>query len=137
MPFSYKVGLGNAASYQVSGKPYASGSIDATVANADGATKVGFPSVTSWIVVSNKSVDPCKIGFSANGVSNDVLASNFFFTVPSGSMSPRLELKVSELWLSGSSDVDVIAGLTGIDLTQINNPGISPSGTNWSGSTGV
>ena len=135
MPFNYKVGLGNAASYQVSGKPYASGNIDATVANAEGATKVGFPSVTSWVVISNKGND-CRVGFSSNGVGPNG-DGNFFLTIPSGSLSPRLELKVSELWLSGSHNVDVMAGLTGIDLTQVNNPGISPSGSNWSGSIGV
>ena len=43
---------------------------------------------------------------------------------------PALELKVSEIYLSGSAtNVDVIAGLTGIGNSEIPN--------NWSGSSGV
>jgi len=46
-------------------------------------------------------------------------------------------MKLSAVWISGSTDVDVIAGLTSIPVTEINNPGISPDGGNWSGSVGV
>ena len=49
--------------------------------------------------------------------------------------SARLELKVTELYLSGSEKVDVVAGLTGIEIARLN--AISPSGSNWSGSLGV
>ena len=44
--------------------------------------------------------------------------------------TPRLELKLTKLYLSGAADnVDVIAGLTGIPTSTIVN--------NWSGSAGV
>jgi hypothetical protein len=47
--------------------------------------------------------------------------------------SVRLELKIGELWLSGSSNVDVMAGLTNIDISKVSGS-IGPS---WSGSAGV
>ena len=47
----------------------------------------------------------------------------------------HLELKVSELYYTGSvSSFGVLAGLTFIATDQIDNGGLSPSGSNWSGS---
>jgi len=125
--YNYKPGLGNVGSFQVSGAPYVSGGIDTGVTSL-----ISFPSVTSWVVITNNTATPCKVGFSALG-----LAGNNYLTVPSGSMSPRLELKVTALHLSGPSDVDVCAGLTGIESFSINNSAVSPSGSNWSGSLGA
>jgi hypothetical protein len=55
-----------------------------------------------------------------------------------------MDLKLTELHLLGSSNVDVIAGLTYIESREINNPGASPGGAgaaspnvNWTGSAGV
>jgi hypothetical protein len=44
-----------------------------------------------------------------------------------------LELKVSEIWLSGSAVVDVVAGLTSIPTSRV----VTDSGPSWSGSAGV
>ena len=121
-----EVGLNNVASYQVSGQPYASGSISAIE-----ATKIEFPYVTRWVQVYNRGDSDVKVGFSEAGVSG----SNYFrVTAPSGS-SARLELKVSELWLYGSSAnaIDVVAGLT----TIIPGRTTTDHGTSWSGSVGV
>jgi hypothetical protein len=46
-------------------------------------------------------------------------------------------LKLTQVWLTGSSNVDVIAGLTYIDSADINNINVSPKGANWSGSAGA
>ena len=133
-------GLGNVGSYQVSGMPYITGSMDAT---AQGGVRIEFPSVTSWVVVSNADGDDndLTIAFSQNGlgtavggVTGDTQQSGSF-TMTSGQITPRLELKITELYLSGSGNCSVIAGLTGISATRVNNSAISPSGTNWSGST--
>jgi len=128
----YRAGLGNAASYQVSGKPYASGSIDATGASP---TKISFPSVTRWVVVQNHDATNDLIcAFSQNGLPS-AGGTNFFTIEDVGSTSiatvhsQRLELKVTEMWFEGSTDFDIIAGLTGIPTTEIEN--------NWSGSAGV
>jgi|TARA_Y100000310_G_scaffold309274_1_gene353208 hypothetical protein len=128
--FNYKVGLQNVGSYQVSGKPFAEGGIDAS-----NPTVVGFPYVTNWVQVKNNSAAVLKVGFSANGVTTG--ANSNYFSVPSGSVSQIWEVKLTELYLNGSDDVDVIAGLTGINTDTINNTANSPSGSNWSGSSGV
>jgi len=130
-------GLGNAASYQVSAKPFATGSLTAP-ASSGTPLKVEFPSVTRWvkiIPVSGSGATHLRVGFSSLGVQNDnyfrLLAGN---TLNHETISPEpLELKVTELYLlsddSSTVEVDVVAGLTGIDKRYINN--------NWSGSSGV
>ena len=53
--YEYKPGLGNAASFQVSGKPYVKGNVDASANPV-----IAFPSVTSWVVVHANNGD-CKV----------------------------------------------------------------------------
>lgn len=130
MSYNYKSGLRNVGSYQASGLPYVTGGLDASVA---GGHSVDFPGVTRWFVVSNLDpVNECRVAFSQNGVVN----TEYFRVQPSGS-SQRFEMRVTQIFLSGSDSVDVMAGLTSIDPTAINNPNLSPDGLNWSGSAGV
>ena len=127
--YNYKPGLGLAAAYQVSSKPWVSGSINPAVTST-----VIFPNVTSWVVVTNNHTTlTCRVGFSAAGV-----AGTNYITVPPGTMSPRLELKLTAIHLAGpSTTVDILAGLTYIEPEEIDNPSVSPSGNNWAGSPGA
>ena len=131
-------GLGHVGSYQVSGKPFVSGNIDLSIYSS-GPLEISFPSVTRWIIVRNRgtTVDNSKIiqvAGSANGfttgeyfrISDDYTGSG----ARRNSTTPRMELKMTKIYLTGSSDaVDVIAGLTGIPTTTIRD--------NWSGSAGI
>ena len=72
-----------------------------------------------------------KVPFSEDG-----FGSNNYFTVSrdandyGDTMTARLELKVTKLYLTGTcTNCDVIAGLTGIDTGSIVN--------NWAGTKGV
>ena len=127
--YQANVGLNHVPAYQVSGQPFATGSI-----NAGTAVKVEFPYVTRWIYVINHTTDHCRVGFSQEGVEN----GNFFrLSGETGNeatqFTQRLEVKVSEIWLSGSADVDVVAGLTSIPTSRV----VTDSGPSWSGSAGV
>lgn len=133
--FLNQPGLGYAAAYQVSGIPFVSGGIDC---RNDGLPihEVHFASVTNWIIITNNSNTACKVGFSERGLNPGLPAGgDNYFMVPSGSMSPRMELKVTSIFLSGSTDVDVMAGLTAINTREIDSSALSPSGSNWSGSS--
>jgi|10_taG_2_1085330.scaffolds.fasta_scaffold64693_1 hypothetical protein len=133
-----EVGINMVGAYQVSGRPFASGSI-----NASTAQKVQFPYVTRWVTVINSSAQPVRVGFSQNGVSGSHTDATYYFVVPKAdtsnggqTSSGRLELKVSELWLYSPgvvSDVSVIAGLTTIN----HNKTSGSAGPSWSGSVGV
>jgi hypothetical protein len=141
----YTVGLNNVGSYQVSGVPYASGSITAPVAGGD-PIRVQFPYVTRWVKVlpitgSSGAATHLRVGFSENGVKN----GNYFRVSAKQNTNlepvppPGLELKVTELYFCSDSvatvEFDIVAGLTNIPVERVNN--ISPSGSNWSGSVGV
>ena len=131
MAVSWKmdVGINHAPAYQVSGRPFASGGVDATT-----ATKVSFPYVTRWVYIVNRTGEDVRVGFSELGVEG----TNYFIVSRKNSdarfASARLELKVSELWLSGSALVDVCAGLTSIPTNRTSMGDGLPS---WSGSAGV
>ena len=122
--YNYRAGLGNVGSYQVAGTPFATGSVDCS-----SAAKIEFPAVTQWvIVVNNQTGQNAKVGFSENGVSG----SNYFTVANGGANAPGLSvagnplpLKVTELWIWGPNDVDVIAGLTSVATEYINNDTVS------------
>jgi len=131
MAVSWKmdVGINHAPAYQVSGRPFAKGGI-----NASTATKVSFPYVTRWIYIVNNEASAVRVGFSETGVDR-----TDYFTVSQkdnnkSDYSQRLELKVGEIWLSGSANVDVVAGLTTIPIDRTSMGDGLPS---WSGSIGV
>ncbi len=130
----YTAGLNNVGSYQVSGIPYATSSFDPTAGH-----QIDFPFVTRWVVVSysaSSAQSPdLNIGFSAQGAAG--ISGNFNYTIKPNTTTPRFELKLSQLFLGdGEADgVTVIAGLTNIPVSRIDN--IGPSGSNWSGSVGV
>ena len=128
-------GLGNVASYQVSGKPFVTGGIDLGAATVGGhPLEITFPSVTSWIIVTNlddAANAPVKVGASLNGLATD----NYFTVLEDNNQwkcarTPRMDLKLTKLYLTGTSNnVDIVAGVTGINTTEISG--------NWTGSVGV
>lgn len=139
-------GLGNTASYQVSGKPFATGNISPV----NGVVEIVFPAVTSWVLVKNAGATAISVGFSEAGL----IDSNNLIKIdrapgPGYEVLGPLDLKLTRLYLSGSrsdtKSMHVLAGLTGIPIKQLDNvtgtvaqygaAGIL--GPNWSGSAGV
>ena len=127
----YTAGLNNVGSYQVSGIPYASGSI--TTGKNGSPCFLQFPYVTRWVMIVNNDNSDLQVGFSQLGLD---VTKNYFTVSATVDVSPRLELKVTELYFTGSANFDVVCGLTNLPIGRVNN--ISPkTGTNWSGSVGV
>ena len=135
-------GLGSAASYQVSGKPW----LSASISPIDGVVEIKFPAVTSWVSVRNMGGGLAIVGFSEAGI---LLESNGYpLDAVSGTFGP-VDLKVTRLYVSGSRDnpksLFVAAGLTSIPVDQRDNAsgsvvqlgGRGIQGPNWSGSAGV
>jgi hypothetical protein len=123
----YTAGLNNVGSYQVSGIPYLSGGLDLTSGGS-----LNFPHVTRWIQITNSGSANLLYGYSENGAGG----SNVGIVLPN-STTPRMEVKVTELYMEGgtASGVYVAAGLTNLPTSRVDN--IGPSGSNWSGSVGV
>lgn len=125
----HRPGIGNAASYQVSGIPWVSSSLSVP---ASGSTplEITFPQITRSIIVKNASTGSVnmRVGFSSSGVSN----TNNFFLLSAGE-SFASDLKVTRVYLMSNNGTaltaSIIAGLTNIDALELTN--------NWSGSLGV
>ena len=151
--YNYTPGLGNAASYQASGKPFTTGSIQ----GAGGAVvEITFPAVTSWVQITKASGGFCNVAWSAAGLNSGGTGTNNFFQLSSSvtaltnTQSRVLDVKVTRIYLSGSTDmgpagVSINAGLTGIPPGQLDTVsgsvvslgGNGIQGPNWSGSAGV
>ena len=139
--YKYGTGLSNVGSYQVSGRPY----VSASAIPASGATNFhifDFPSVTKEITIINSSTTAEKtvrVAFSARGLQDN--AKNYILVHPAkdGVANTTLNVKATELYvMSNDSEtpvVSVYAALTGIQNDRITS--VSPSGSNWSGSSGV
>lgn len=130
------VGMNHVPAYQVSGIPWATGSVNC----ASGITKFTFPYVTRWIVINNwDTTNDAKVSFSLRGQGAGTEHPDHFFTVGKQFANAgrpgtvRLELKVSEIFISTSTKVDVIAGLTTIKPEKI----ATSLGPSFSGSAGV
>lgn len=126
-------GLGSVGSYQVSGKPFVSASLNARVGPLGTPLQIKFPSVTRWIqVINHDASNALSCSFSSLGLSDTY---NYFRVSPqiagssNAAASQRLELKVGEMFFTGSNSFDLIVGLTGIESGSLHN--------NWSGSSGV
>lgn len=93
--------------YQISGLPYV------TSSTATGAPyHVTFPYVTKFITIRADGA-ALNIGFTVNGT----LGTNYF-TVANNEVL-TIEVRVKEMYISGSSVFHLIAGLTGIPTASI------------------
>ena len=131
--WKFRAGLNHAPAYQVSGAPYAIAAID-TQTGATAAV-VHFPYVTKWVqIINNDTTAAVKVAFSARGLATE----GNYFTIGKGATaipvsSPVLDMKITEVYLTGSVSVDIVAGLTSIHPRSAQ----TDTGPNWSGSAGV
>ena len=131
--YQANVGLNHVPAYQVSGQPFASGSIDGTTGTA---VRIQFPYVTRWVQITNHDdSNELTASFSQAGLSggNHFKIHEAQSSGKASGYSPVLELKVSEMWFTGSVDFDIVAGLTSIPASRTT----TADGTSWSGSAGV
>ena len=109
----YTTSLRNVGAYQVSGRPWVQGAINAN----SGEQVINFPNVTRWIAVTNTGTAEARISFSSAGHDD-----GNYFVIPGGTTSPRLEVKCADLYLNGGDDgtvLSVMAGLTNIRRDQM------------------
>jgi len=128
----YRPGLGNVGSFQSSGIPWCSSSVNVPASGAaTAAHRIDFPYVTKRLVVRNDGAADIRVGFSDRGV-RGMDGNKYYFTLGINN-SLELDFKVSRVYLysdgASAQEATVIAGLTSIDPEQLK--------TNWSGNAGV
>jgi len=142
-------GLGNSAAYQVSGKPYMTGSaIGAETSKNYGNSKeykVEFPTVSRKVTIYNYSKDAdLAVYFSPKATAPATISGVHFAIVPCQSGSLEMNIKCKELYISpfptndyaggggnfAAGTYGVMAELTGIpasDMYALTGSGINVS----------
>ena len=117
--YNYKAGLGNAASYQVSGIPFVTGSKYAL----SSSQRIAFPTVTKEVtatVRSTTATDTMEIYFAADSPDTN----KFSLKVGSELVNTvTFDVKCTEIYVSSGDGVDwnIYASLTGIETVQMPN----------------
>lgn len=127
MSYYQPSGQHNAAEYQASGLPFVTQS--ATNASPTTVSTIEFPFVTKFFFIRNVGANPLNVGFTRNGV----LGTNKFTLLTSQSFQG--DIRVKDLFVcstGGSTNVEVVAGLTGI--ARKNFPVLTGSLNVYSGS---
>lgn len=114
----------HADEYMGSCLPYVTSSI--VESSANDVHKITFPYVTRWVIVHNSEAGgtskTIKFGFTDNGVRGTETSN--YFTLHSGEISPRLEVKCTEIFIGAGHDdteYSVIAGYTNIPKNRFLN----------------
>ena len=112
-------GLGNASSYQVSGKPFITGNLDIDQNVED---KIVFPNVTKRIVIQNMADVDLRVHF-ATTASTSVNSTSCFFTLPTTKDKLDIDVKCTEIYISNptgnNGKYELHAELTGISPEQM------------------
>jgi hypothetical protein len=112
--------FGSVAEYQVSPWPFCE-----VIKSADSVLTAGvdFKGVTRWICITALTQD-VKVAFAdPDATSLGVPGWLSYFTIPSGTTSPRIEVKCTKIWVAAVSgtfptEITVMAGVTSIDTSQ-------------------
>ena len=112
----YGVGLSNVGSYQMSGMPFISGSINVPESASATYEVIRFPRVTKSVTIRNDNADGevRRAAFTAGGLKNRASDGEFQRYIKlSGSTSITLDVRCTEVYLMGdtTTDVDTVEGL--------------------------
>ncbi|HCT54717.1 MAG TPA: hypothetical protein DF712_19915 [Balneola sp.] len=114
-----QAGIGNAASYQVSGRPFLTGNLDI---DNDVEDKIVFPAVTKRIVIQNMADVDLRVHFHSTA-SSRVNETSCYFTLPTTKDKLDIDVKCTEIYISNptgnNGKYELYAELTGISPEQM------------------
>ena len=102
---------GNTAEYQAAGFPWVY-----TTAGAPSNTKISFPYVTQWIILSSAAAN-VSVAFRSDA-SNDTTGHAMKFIVNQDAGPIRIPVRCTDIWISAGGVVSIMAGLTGVSRSQ-------------------
>ena len=119
-----KAGLGSVGSYQVSGRPWLTGSVDALAAGTE--DKISFPSVAKAVTVINTNTDGNDIHVHFNSkTATDVSGGLHYLALNALNDAFTFAVKCKEIYISapswggGAASYTVVAELTGINTNEM------------------
>jgi hypothetical protein len=108
----YGVGLSNVGSYQMSGMPFVSGSINVRESGSGVYEQISFPRVTKSVTIRNDNVDGqvMRAAFTAGGLKDRAGAGEYKRYIKlSGSTSITLDVRCVDVFLMGDTQTNVDA----------------------------
>lgn len=114
---SPSAGFGSYAAFCVPGLPWVTGSLTPGT-----GMKIEFPYVTHEVQIMNHGAGVCGISFTSSGFS-----TGNFMTIPTNELV-TLPVRIANLYMSGSTNVDVFASLSFVSRREM--PELSGS---WAG----
>ena len=116
--FRHTPGLHNVGSYQVSGRPWITGSVALAT---EGEDTISFPSVAKTLTVINTSTDnvELRVHFSSKTTNAAVLSKYHYVSLPSYKDSVTFNVKCKEVFLSNPDASDKGSYTVFAELTQI------------------
>ena len=123
MTYKYTTGLHSVGSYQVSGVPYLTGSVDTLTAGAE--HKIEFPSVTRTVTVINTDASACPIHAHFNSkLLGNVSGGLHYVALTSVNDAMTFNVKCKEIYISNpdaalTASYTVVAELTGINISEM------------------
>jgi len=131
---TYKPGLNSVGSYQVSGRPWLTGSaILSGALDGNGEKHIVFPSVTKSFTVINRGANAIRIHFDSHTNPN-VYSQRHYISLPNQDDSFGFDVKCKEVYITladstaSPSDFEIHAELTGIspqDMHALTGSGIN------------
>jgi hypothetical protein len=121
--YRYQAGIGDVGSYQVSGVPYLTGSVNSLAPLAE--DKIEFPSITRTITVINTDVGGCDIHAHFNSkLLGNVSGGLHYIALTSVNDAITFNVKSKEIFISNPDAVEdasytVVAELTGINVSEM------------------
>jgi len=129
---NYRTGINNVGSYQVSGRPFLTGSNITGSGTNNGEVKISFPSITKSFTVINRGATSLIIHFDTRA-NTDVITNHHYLTLSGTDDSFGFDVKCKEVYLSsylpsGIGSFELHGELTGIDQSEMH--AMSGSGIN-------
>jgi len=123
MAFKYNAGLGAVGSYQVSGKPWITGSVNTLTAGSQHT--ITFPTVAKAVTVINTDADSCDIHVHFNSkTATNVSGGLHYVALNSLNDAMTFACKCKEIYISNpdgsaAASYTVVAELTGIHANEM------------------
>jgi hypothetical protein len=126
---SYLPGISNVGSYQVSGKPYITGSADI---DNNVQHKISFPQVAKSVTVINKTAVDLRVHF-ADKAEAKVFSGLHYVTLTENRDSITFNVKCKEIYITAQGNngaYELVAELTGIETGEMSDSYMGGAGIN-------
>jgi hypothetical protein len=122
--YSHASGIGSVGQYQMSGRPFMTGSNITGSGTNNGEVCITFPTVTKALTIINRSTGSCIYVHFDSRANADIIKNHHYMSLPNMDDSYGFDIRCTRVYTSMSSSAEngtfeLHAELTGIDATDM------------------